>query len=299
MKYFYAITLIILCSSAFGQVSRAFITKVGKYSNDPKNAVSYILIRKLDGDSAYAVTQYDMHDTIMSSGLYKDELLTIPNGKFVYYHKERLSKDFKKSSPTLAIDTNNYVANAGYYLNGKREGVWHVYDKDGKVIVTDTYLAGKVINTVRSNPDSARFLGSGVIVPTANPKKGVNETLLTGAFAFSGKNIGVVQDAAPEKDFKSLLEKKISTMSENLPNGKLLIQFIVHENGTVDNPSIFKGTGSGQDIDIVNLVPGICAWKPALKDNKPGIQEIYCIINIQNSHIAVTYSANLNDIINN
>lgn len=96
MKYFYTLTLIILFSSAFGQVSRAFITKDGNYSSDSKEAVSYILIRKLDVDSAYAVNQYDMHDTIMSSGIYKDELLTIPHGKFVYYHKERLSKDFKE-----------------------------------------------------------------------------------------------------------------------------------------------------------------------------------------------------------
>jgi antitoxin component YwqK of YwqJK toxin-antitoxin module len=150
VKYLFSILLLLVCSSSFAQVQRAFITKEGRYSNNPQGAVSYILIRKLDSDSAYSVKQYDMRDTIMISGTYKDELLTVPNGKFIYYYKARFpaKKDLQAQKQQeiniKGIDTNNYVQMTGYFLNGKREGVWVTFSSRGVIGQRSTYENDKM-----------------------------------------------------------------------------------------------------------------------------------------------------------
>lgn len=92
MKYYYLFLFTAIVKMSFGQAEKAYILKNGKFSDNPKNAISYVIIEKLAGDSAYSAVQYDMRDTILFSGFYKDELLSIPNGKFIYYQKNKVEK---------------------------------------------------------------------------------------------------------------------------------------------------------------------------------------------------------------
>ena len=50
-----------------------------------KKQLHIILYQKMEGDSAWSTRQYDMQDTIMTIGTFKDEQFTIPHGKFIYY----------------------------------------------------------------------------------------------------------------------------------------------------------------------------------------------------------------------
>jgi len=338
----FAFVFFLFCGGlAQAQVTKLFFDKNHKAlkDKDSSKASTFILKEKL-ADTGWYVKEYQTDGFILSEGMYRDEKMKMPQGKFIYYwialKKEASTNPYysyvqltgsysngQKSGTWIKYTDQGAKAELLTYANGKlnglyqgytfpgylyvdgsyqddkREGEWHVYDKNGKVTVTDTYAGGQIINTVRSDADPKANLGSGVIVPSPKPQKIANGVVLTGAVAFNDTNTGTVQNAVPEKDFKTLLKRKISGMIENGTEGKLLVQFIVDQKGSVSSASIFKGTGKGQDVDIVNLIPGICSWKPALKDNQPAIQRIYCIIVMQNSQVEIAYSPNLNDVLIN
>jgi len=86
----------------------------GSFSNNPENSVCHLEILK-SNDSVYLVDQYDLGDNLIIQGTYKDQGLSIKNGKFHYYN-------YSSKSETI-----------GYFLNGQRTGVWYAYDPDGKI----------------------------------------------------------------------------------------------------------------------------------------------------------------------
>src|ERR1700759_3839933 len=131
-KYLYLVTLLLIGQSLFAQTKKSYLTKSGSFTSDSKKAVSYVLIQKLDGDSAYMASLYDMNNHLMAKGTYKDESLAIPTGKFVYY----------KNEPS-GNSNINYKAAVGYFLNGKRIGLWYDYSSDGQVTAAYNYENNK------------------------------------------------------------------------------------------------------------------------------------------------------------
>lgn len=123
-----------------GQINKIYINSKGNFSNDPKKSVSYVLIEKL-GDSAYMVRQFNMHDTILNKGTYKDASMTIPNGRFYYYAKEHVDDRIKDD---LHIDTNTYLKSTGFFVNGIKTGTWIEYDKRNIKSCMYTYQNGKI-----------------------------------------------------------------------------------------------------------------------------------------------------------
>jgi len=91
---------IISCSA---QIHKVYADSKGNLGVDRRNAVSYMLIRK-NADSDFSVQKFNMQDTILMKGNYKDSLLSIPNGKFVFYKKRIIPEGFKG---TMRTDTNN------------------------------------------------------------------------------------------------------------------------------------------------------------------------------------------------
>ena len=52
--------------------------------------------------------------------------------------------------------------------------------------------------------------------------------------------------------------------------GKVIVKFIVNEDGRVSDCSVIKGIGSGCDEEALRVVKNMPAWKtPAMKDGKP------------------------------
>ena len=55
-KNLYLVTLLLLIGqSLFAQTKKVYLTKSGSYTSNSEKAVSYVLIQKLSGDSAYMV----------------------------------------------------------------------------------------------------------------------------------------------------------------------------------------------------------------------------------------------------
>jgi antitoxin component YwqK of YwqJK toxin-antitoxin module len=138
--YFFLIIGILSLLNSYAQVSKIYVTSEGKYSVDPKNAVSYNLIEKID-DSAYRVRNYNMKDTIIYQGIYKDELLTIPNGRFIYYTKKTIPSNLEG---VLHTDTNNFISEVGYFSNGIKTGMWTEFEKQGIKRCTYIYKGDKL-----------------------------------------------------------------------------------------------------------------------------------------------------------
>jgi antitoxin component YwqK of YwqJK toxin-antitoxin module len=339
MKYIGVLILLLACLGAKAQVTKTFFDKKNRVITDSTKANSYTIQEKM-ADTGWYVKEYQQGGFILSEGLYKDEKMKIPQGKFIYYwigvkddassnqyfsYKQYVGyyENGSKTGTWLTYDQRgnrtevlNYVNGKlnglcqqytypgylyvdGTYKDGKRVGDWHVYDKNGRVTITDTYDNGKIINTIRSGPDSSQFLGNGTMVSNIKTVQMTNGTLaLNGVTSVDNKS-GQVQDATPQKDFKSLLQKRISSIIGSGMEGKLLIQFIVDKNGAINSASIFKATGNSPGVEIANLIPGICEWRPALTLAQPVSQAIYCSVIIENSAITITYSPNLNQVLGN
>lgn len=51
--------------------------------------------------------------------------------------------------------------------------------------------------------------------------------------------------------------------------GKVLVEFVVCENGALCEEKVIKSLGSGCDEEVLRVVKKMPKWKPALKDGKP------------------------------
>ncbi len=128
MKFFLPlVACLLLAMHVTGQVNKVYIDKDGKFLDGPKKAAAYLLVRKLS-DSDYSVQKYDLRDTILLKGEFKDMALTIPNGKFLYYEKKKIDRQF---IGILHTDTNTFVAKVGFFRNGLKTGVWTEFRKRG------------------------------------------------------------------------------------------------------------------------------------------------------------------------
>lgn len=145
MRYLCFLLLISAFLPSKAQVYKTYYTSGNQPTDNLKKAESYIIYQKLDGDSAWAMSRYDIHDTIMAQGTFKDKLLRIPHGKFTYYKylvdsTKYLGVLFKNNKMYNRIEAfaHNYVAESGVYLNGKKNGVWKIYNH-GKLASAETY----------------------------------------------------------------------------------------------------------------------------------------------------------------
>jgi antitoxin component YwqK of YwqJK toxin-antitoxin module len=274
MRYFHLFLLLIVIQPSFAQISRAFITMDGKFSNDPHNAVNYILIQKLDEDSAYMVRQFDMRDTIVMQGIYKDKTLETPNGKFVYYKKIHLSAFHQKSiniKEYIPIDTNNYVADVRYYINGKKTGTWITYWARNKVLTENTYENDKlngpfIVYDELSGVWTQGTMRNDTTVGSTfmyNP-----DSLLIAETKFKdGKPTGstiVLEVAQPKYDLYKYMEVKLSKYKEVLSTAVPAVAFTVDKSGKLKDAKIAIGNSPEIDQAIIAAILDAPPFEPAI-----------------------------------
>jgi antitoxin component YwqK of YwqJK toxin-antitoxin module len=277
MKVLYFALLLFSFKLCNAQIERAFITKTGNYTNDPKAAISYLLIQKLN-DTAYAVKQYDMRDTIICAGYYKDEQLSIPNGKFFYYAKVRPNK-----YPTI-IDTNNFVQTSGYFVNGKREGVWVEYDPPHIRSSEYTYENGKLNGAFKKyyNDYSGQWAEGQMIDNKEEGEYKVYnaDSLLIEEINYvhnkSVKTILHFHPAVASEDQFKFLENKLKKYRDvfNASKAVPFVKFIVTSDGHVRDPQIVKGIKPEIDSVLIAAMLQMPTYIPADYDGKLCEQKI-------------------------
>lgn len=141
MRFFITSILCLLYTIvATAQIHKIYIDKNGNFTNRAEKADAYVIVRKLS-DSDYAVQKYDLRDTILLRGEFKDSLLTIPNGKFLYYEKKKIATQL---IGVMHTDTNNFIAEVGFFLNGVKTGIWTEFEKRGMKKCSYTYKDDKL-----------------------------------------------------------------------------------------------------------------------------------------------------------
>jgi antitoxin component YwqK of YwqJK toxin-antitoxin module len=336
MKYFFVFIFLLACLNAESQAIKIFFDKNDQILKDKDSlkAATYILKEKL-ADTGWYVKEYQSW-YILSEGMYRDEKMKIPQGKFTYYSvgakreasttilysfiervgyysnglktgtwikydsqggKNEISNytDGKKSGLYQQYTYPGYIFVDGSYKNDKREGEWHVYNKKGTVISTDTYLGGRVVNSVRLNPDSVDAGGKEIYVTGVNASKDKSGIVVISGDAYDSGEKGDIQNAAPDRDFKIALTRKVMKAMSGTEDGQLLIGFMIDRNGNISSLSILKGFGNELDRMVYNAIPDICKWNPAVRNNKAIIQSVYCRVKIHNSQVAVDYFFNMAD----
>jgi len=275
-KYLYLVTLLLLIGqSLVAQTKKVYLTKSGSYTSNSKKAVSYVLVQNLGGDSAYMASLYDINNNLTAKGTYKDESLTIPTGKFVYY----------KNTPN-----GNYKSAVGYFLNGRRIGSWYDYSPDGQVIAEYNY-ENNTLNGVYKvyNPD-VNTRGEGTTV----------NGLLQGDFKwYNGDNLlisestyknGKVTDQttylkAPKArfDIYSYINNSLAKSHIKLKPGQLTIKYVVNKDGKIEDPQIVSTLSADVNAKISSVLNNLVAYKPALYNNVPVVQNVSQIFNISST----------------
>ena len=127
----------------------------------------HIVIEKLPADSAWMVYEYDTQDSIMTIGTFKDEKLTIPNGKFKYYQyrpsRLEITYDYTlHKADSVIVPAKNSIRTVGYYFNGEKTGIWTTFDDFSKKITDEIFEHGKLNGLYQSyNSNTGKVFISG------------------------------------------------------------------------------------------------------------------------------------------
>jgi hypothetical protein len=183
------ILLFVLCSfCGYGQVKTVFFDAKDKITTDSTKANSYAIYGKVTGDSLLAFKKYDLDGYLLVSGTFKDEALTIPQGKFVYYDWIDPNDNFRNME-TVARGKERFIVLSGNFENGLRQGQWLTFYENGEVKNVMNYDKNVLQGAFKTFDNEGKLLESGEFVN--NKKEGV-WTLKGGLQVVTFKNDKVV-----------------------------------------------------------------------------------------------------------
>jgi hypothetical protein len=281
-RFLIFILLNVAILDASAQVHKKFFNKDGKETKDSTKAVSYMLYRKEGQDSLWSAVILDMHNFPIMKGVYLDDDLTIPYGKFVYYQGVLDQK--KIDDHHSSIDTVIKVRRTGFYINGRKEGVWIDYFPNG------AKQAIRIFENNQLNGLFEEYDDQGKIFSRSNYINGVREG---DAFIFRsdssvqsynkfwhGTSIDSKEysekdqmyNAYPGFDFKYHIYKYLKKLGLPPAHGNVIIAFTIGADGKLANPEIKMGVDPVLDEAIIEALNSSPAWVPA-KLNKKRIEQ--------------------------
>lgn len=285
MKYLYLILFNLIASQSFAQIQKIYLTKNGVSSSDPKKSNSYITIQKLDDDSAYLVKQYDMNDTIIMRGTYKDKSLEIPNGKFTYYNKRSGAMVEKMELINYYVtDTNNYIQTVGFFLNGKKVGTWVDYAAKGIKSAEYNYEDGKLEGTYKKYYNNyAGNWSVGTMVNNSLEGKvymyNADGLLVSETDYLNNNSVKTTmhfEEAKTPDNYNEYLEEKLKKYQQQIHDAKpVFVKLKIDKAGEVSNPQIVRGVNPEIDSAFVNAFLTSKPYSPARYDQKPIEQVIF------------------------
>lgn len=116
----------------FAQTSPIYFVHDSLVTADKRKATSYGVYGKLSGENVWTLKKYNRWDELICTGTYKDEKLTVPHGKFVYYNSISVF-NAENSVQFNSKKTDRYLFQVGAFVDGLKEGLWYEYYPNGKV----------------------------------------------------------------------------------------------------------------------------------------------------------------------
>lgn len=162
MKKIFIAGLLFLCSTVWGyaQVKTVYFDIKDKVTTDSLHAASYAVYGKVSGDSLWVFKKYDMDGYIATTGSFKDELLEVPHGKFVYYDWINPNKS-ETGANALNTGRDRYIVLSGNFDNGLRQGKWLSYYENGEIKSVINFEKGMMQGEYKGFDDKGRIIETG------------------------------------------------------------------------------------------------------------------------------------------
>jgi antitoxin component YwqK of YwqJK toxin-antitoxin module len=296
LKIFAGLFLLVFASClADAQSGRVYLKENGEITTNRQLASSYADITKLEQDSAWFVRQFDLKDTLLSTGYYKDAELKIPHGKFIYYNKMAQGPGFTFMGK-LHVDSIIYIHYTGYYINGVKTGIWLEYLPGGLKAFLRTYKKDLLDGLFQSYSESGKVYAEGYYV---NNKRDGNwcmrdedSTVVAAAIYKNDKLVKnwnlteylkLNRHAIPKFDLRKYISHTAKHYTYPISNGQLTISFTITKDGVAINPEVVKSYEPQFDKMITCAILNSARWQPALKKGQPVDDVRYYTVNIVNS----------------
>lgn len=276
-KFLLALLFIPIACTAFAQDYKIFIGDDGKTA-DLFKATSYITIKQLS-DTVWFMQQYDMGNTILQSGTFKDKNLQTPNGKFVYYRKLDFYNN-KQMQEWLKSDTTNCILTDGSFKDGKKEGLWRNYFIGGKIREQAFYKNGVLNGPYDSyNADHSTVGLSGNYVDGKregewkmyNLEGNVMETesYRKGKVYKRKMSLGPYNPSKPPQGFEAYVNDAFGKATRGQSIGSASIEykiiFTVATDGKIIKPELMRSEQSKNPLGktLLGIIANSPLWKPA------------------------------------
>ncbi len=241
--------------------------------------------------------------TYLNTNAQTDTLFTFYNDKWEEIEEAEKATYFGK----MYKENNLYTAN-DYYINGQlqmrgsyvtktrktKEGIFEYFYKDGQIRQKSTYKTGKL------NGESLSWYKDGVLKRIINYKENQfhgelktywsNGQLKREDFYKKGKlkkgkvwdSLGVVQEYYPFEEmpeFNGGQVELLNYLTQNIKypieakkagiSGRVIIQFLVNEDGSISHTKVVKGVDPLLDKEALRVVKNMPNWIPGHQDGIP------------------------------
>ncbi len=212
---------------------------------DLASAVYFMQVIK-DNDSSYICRYYNKNGPMVKQESFKNEELTIPNGRFCWYNND------------------GFLDSVGQVTNGHKDGYWEYYSNQKR------YLAIRYKN--RQIVEKLDY-DAGIYTDSSGTQSSLKEKF-TGDSLLSD-NLKPVQVAAKfNGDWKNYINKNLRT-PERLGNvmGKgryvVAVSFLIDKEGNVKDVFLMKSSEWSADTEALRVFQSAPKWIPAQQNGTP------------------------------
>ena len=158
------------------------------------------------------------------------------------------------------------VYNVGHYVNGQKQGIWNIYNKDSVIVEVSNFLNGNLISVTDITRDS---LGQVI------EKLRQNTATIESPPRFPG-----CDSTLTPKELKKCSEMKMLSFlyskvryppkSRDLDiQGDVLIQFAIDIDGSIIDIKVLNGVADDLKQEVMRVVQSMPKWVPGLRNGKP------------------------------
>lgn len=151
------------------------------------------------------------------------------------------------------LDRSEFSEESGNIKNGQPDGTWTGKHFKKKLSFTESYENGKLISGITTDSLNIKHFYTIKEQPPL-PKKGIYSF-----YHYVGSSMRITPEAK---------KKNIS--------GKILLSFVVDEEGNLVDPKIIKRIGYGLDENAINIIKGAKKWNPGICRGIP-VRVVYSI----------------------
>jgi hypothetical protein len=139
-KLFLFIVVSLLFKTSFAQLKPIYF-KGDEITTDSTKATSYAIYGKLSTEDLWLLKRYDLYNSLMVTGSFKDAAMKIPHGKFTYYEYVDV---FNSASNTFFKfkGRERFTSGSGSFTDGLQSGTWLIFYPDGKVFTFSNFVNG-------------------------------------------------------------------------------------------------------------------------------------------------------------